>query len=125
MYIAMGRPDTVEKKEMPEGKVELWTYNRFYPHVDAVHGFQHANFSAESAYQPQQAASQTAAGSNPSAIGAHTQPLGTDIGGGQSIGKTGGPQGGSMEPADLTSYTIKVLFADGIVVRIGADRNPN
>ena len=113
VYIAMGRPDTVEKKEMPEGKVELWTYNRFYPHVDAVHGFQHANFSAESAYQPQRAALQ-----------ANGVPVGMSRNG-ESISKTGGPQGGTMEPADLRSYTIKVLLAGGKVVRIGADQNIN
>jgi hypothetical protein len=43
----------------------------------------------------------------------------------ESIAKTGGPQGGTMEPADLTSYTIEVLFAGGKVVRIGAEKNPN
>ena len=118
VYIAMGRPDKVETKELAAGNAEMWTYSRFYPSVDAVHGFKHANFTTESAYQPQAALTQTDANSGKSV------PTGMSRGGGDTLGRTGGPQGGSMEPADLTSYTVKVLFADGKVVRIGADINP-
>jgi hypothetical protein len=118
VYIAMGRPDTVDTKDSPEGKSELWTYKQYYPNVDAVHGFGHANFSTESAYQPQPSTTQTDA-----TTGA-TVPTGMARGGADTIGRTGGPQGGSIEPADLRSYTIKVLFADGKVVRLGADPNP-
>ncbi len=113
VYIAMGHPDKVETQELREGKAELWTYSRFYPYVDAVHGFRRANFTTESAYQPQRATMQ----SNGAPVGMSRSP--------ESIAKTGGPQGGTMEPADLTSYTIEVLFAGGKVVRIGAEKNPN
>ncbi len=44
--------------------------------------------------------------------------------GGASAGTTGGPQGGSMEPADLRSYLIKVLFVSDKVTRVGANVNP-
>ena len=32
---------------------------------------------------------------------------------------TGGPQGASMEPSDLQSYTLYVLFEDGKVTKLG------
>jgi hypothetical protein len=118
VYIAMGRPDKVESQDLPEGKAELWTYKQFYPNVDAIHGFGRANFSTESAYQPQPATTQL------DATTGNTVPTGMARGGADTIGRTGGPQGGSMEPADLRSYTIKVLFAGGKVVRMGADANP-
>ena len=46
-----------------------------------------------------------------------------DRNGGESIAKLAGPQGGSMEPADLRSYTLKGMFAGDKVVQIGADQN--
>lgn len=121
VYIALGNPDKVDTKDLPEGKAEMWIYTHYYPKVDAIHGFRSANFSTESAYQPQRATTQADASSD---NGAATVPMGMSRGGGESISHTGGPQGGSMEPADLTSYTIKVLFANGKVVRMGADINP-
>ncbi len=116
VYIAMGKPDKVEAKDLSEGHVEMWTYTRFYPSVDAVHGFHHADFTTDSAYQPQRALTETNNGG--------TKPAGMSREGGASAGATGGPQGGNMEPADLTSYTVKVLFADGKVAKMGADMNP-
>ena len=116
VYIALGKPDKTETKEFPDGRAELWTYTHVYPDVDAVHGFEHANFTTESAYQPQRPLTET----NSSG----TAPAGMSRAGGASAGTIGGPQGGSMEPADLRSYTIEVLFAGGKVIRLGADRNP-
>jgi hypothetical protein len=118
VYIAMGRPDKVETKDLPEGKTDLWTYKQYYPDVDAIHGFGHADFSTESAYQPQPSTTQLDAQTG------KTVPTGMARGGADTIGRTGGPQGGTIEPADLRSYTIKVLFANGKVVRMGADPNP-
>ena len=127
--MALGKADKVETKQFPEGTAELWTYTHFYPNVDAIHGFRHADFSTESAYQPQRALLQTnvSAGDYANDFNARNrqEPLGMDVAGGESIAKTGGPQGGTTEPADLRAYTIKVLFASGKVVRIGADENVN
>ena len=127
VYMAMGHPNKIETKTFPQGSVELWTYSRYYPNVDAVHGFQFADYSAESVYQPQMAAMQT-----PTAPGNYANnpfgakvPTGMDRGGGESIGKTAGPQGGSMEPGALRSYTVIVLFENGAVARIGATQNYN
>ena len=44
-------------------------------------------------------------------------------GGSQSIGTTGGPQGGSMEPADLQSYTFIVTLTNGQVTKMKLDPN--
>jgi hypothetical protein len=133
VYIAMGKPDKVETKDFPEGRAELWTYTHYFPNVDAIHGFRRADFSTESAYQPQRALTQTGLDTDPNSFnpGAKSYPLGmapssdsgNSPGSAQSLDKTGGPQGGSMEPADLRSYTIKVLFASGKVVRFGANEN--
>jgi len=121
VYLAMGRPDKIETKELAEGHAELWTYTHFFPNVDAVHGFRHADFTTESAYQPQRPL--TVKNDN-GFQGTGNQPT-APVGQGtvQSIFLTGGPQGGNMEPADLRSYTIKVLFASGKAVQIGADEN--
>ena len=127
VYMAMGHPNKIDAKASPEGPVELWTYSRYYPNVDAVHGFQFAEYTAESVYQPQMASMQT-----PTAPGNYANdafgpkvPTGMDRGGGESIGKTAGPQGGSMEPGGLRSYTVLVLFKDGKVIRTGASQNYN
>ena len=125
VYVAMGKPSRIETKELPQGHAEMWIYSQYYPNVDAIHGFRHADFSTESAYQPQRSLTQTKAGEGIYAndLGAQQVPMGMDKNGGESMFKAGGPQGGSMEPADLRSYTIKVLFASGKVVQIGADEN--
>ncbi len=123
VYIALGKPDKVETKDFPEGRAEMWTYAHYYPNVDAIHGFRHADFTTESAYQPQRPLTQTAAGVYPNDFGAKQVPMGMDPGGGESLFKAGGAQGGSMEPAELRSYTIKVLFASEKVVRYGANEN--
>jgi hypothetical protein len=120
VYIAMGRPTKVETREDPRGHVELWTYSQYYPDVNAVRGFRHANYTIESAYQPQLATTQDQGNGPNRGVGV---PLGM-AGHPETLFKTGGPQGGSMEPADLRSYTVKVLFAGGKVVQIGADENP-
>jgi len=96
VYISMGKPDKVEPKELPAGPSEVWTYNRFYQHADAAHGFEHANFHTDTDYK--------AEGATRSGRGA--------------ISNNNGVQGGSMEPADLRSYTVRVTFTNGIVVKI-------
>ncbi len=60
VYIAMGKPDKVETKDFPDGRAEMWIYTHVYPSVDAIHGFRHANFTTDSAYQPQPATTQVA-----------------------------------------------------------------
>ena len=125
VYMAMGHPNKIETKTFPQGSVELWTYSRYYPNVDAVHGFQFAEYSAESVYQPQMPAMQSVPGSNSYDPFGPKIPMGMSPGGGESIAKTAGPQGGSMEPGALRSYTVLVLFQEGKVVRIGASQNYN
>jgi hypothetical protein len=126
VYMAMGHPTTVESKEYPEGRAELWTYSRYYPNYNAGQGIKHADFTTESAYQPQPAQFQTQMGAYANdAFGAKV-PAGMAFQNTpESIGKTGGAQGASMELADLQSYTFVILFKDGKVDRFGAKANPN
>src|SRR4051812_31746473 len=69
VYIAMGKADKVESKDLPEGHVELWTYARAYPDLSQLRGFVSAAFTPESAFQTMPTSTQSAAGANPNAIG--------------------------------------------------------
>jgi len=121
VYIAMGKPDKVDTKDYPQGKVEIWTYSRFYPTDGALRGMRYANFNVDSAYTPGVTTTQVDASTG------KTVPLGmgTSGGAGTSISKTGGPQGGSMEPANLASYTIQIMFEKGNVSKMAASPNVN
>jgi hypothetical protein len=114
VYMAVGSPSKMQTVDAPAGsKAELWVYDSYYPSIDAVH-MQHTPFTTEMPYQP--ARMESPAGEKklvPAGMGA-THP---------SISTTGGPQGGSMEPADLTSYTLSVLFQDGKVARMNLSPN--
>ena len=130
VYMAMGHPSKVESQEFPEGKRELWTYSHYYPNYDAGQGFRTAPYTTESHYQRDTtvAANGRSYGDPTAANGMHREPIGMDIGNrgtGPSIDGGSPPQGGSMEPADLQSYTFMVLFKDGKVARFGADPNIN
>ena len=115
VYMAMGHPNKIEPKDSPEGKKgEMWIYSRYYANLSASE-VQAAKFSTESAYQPQPAFTNT--------VNGRQVPIG--MGPPQCIATTGGPQGGSMEPADLPSYTFYVLFREGKVFKIGAEKNMN
>jgi hypothetical protein len=124
VYMAVGNPSKVKS----QGNEELWTYNNYYPPMDAAH-MGYAGYRTDSPYQPSR---QT----NPNSpnnlapdydgedynISFSTSKTGTPVGTDrtpQSIATTGGPQGSTIEPADLESYTLLVLFVDGKVSRIG------
>jgi hypothetical protein len=119
VYIAMGKADKVEAKDLPAGKTEIWTYSRYYPTDGALRGMHFTNFNTDSAYSAQATTTQIDPATG------KTVPLGMATGGGQSIAKTGGPQGGSMEPANLASYTIQIMFVNGVVTKMAASPNIN
>ena len=105
VYMAMGHPSKVEPVEDTGGRAELWTYRNYYPPVDAAH-LRYAGYRTETPYQPGRTYSGT------------TIPIGLRRNG--STGEyTGGPQGGVMEPADLQAFTLRILFQDGKVKRLG------
>ncbi len=115
VYIAMGKPDKVDPKEQPEGPTELWTYSRFYPQAGAVHWLEHANLTTDSDYLSQGGSKETNTGGTLQS-GASRNGL--------ANGGTSGTPGNTMEPEDLRSYTVKVLFKNGHVARISARQNP-
>ena len=127
VYIALGRPTRVTARDFPEGHAELWTYGRCYPTADAIRGFKPVSLALDSAYQPPAATPPPnfSGGSRPNNTLGTKAPMEADHGANESISKTGGPQGGSMEPADLPSYTIQVLFEAGQVARLSAVPNAN
>lgn len=107
VYIAIGKPTSVETRESPDGSVEVWTYKNYYPSTDAA-SMKYGSVSGESHFQ------RMATGA-PMPVNASRTPI--------SIATTGGPQGGTMEPADLQSYTFKVTFKDGKVSQMKIDPN--
>lgn len=104
VYMAMGRPSKVKPVTISGEAAELWIYDNYYPPVDAFH-MRYSDFGPELPYQP--APSVNGSG-QPAGLG--PSPA--------SIATTGPPQGGSMEPANLRSFTIWVLFQNGQVVRL-------
>lgn len=112
VYIALGRPDQVDPKELPEGKTERWTYRRFYPRADAVRAFMKAISTGESEYVPSGGAQET------NSRGSLTP--GTSRNGLANSNNNSG----AMEPDDLRSYTVEVTFKNGKVVRISGQLNP-
>jgi hypothetical protein len=116
VYMAIGNPTKTEIVGAPENKTETWTYKNYYPTMAASNvkytlnadsGLGHSNISPGG-----------------------TLMLGNGSGGmvrassGQgSISATGGPQGGSMEPADLQSYTFVVTLTNGVVTKMKLDPN--
>lgn len=121
VYMAVGNPTKVEPVKFDGGgQGELWTYHNFYPAPDATR-MDTAPFTTESTFQPAQTMSQPHFGESGydgddfSESGGTTRtPMGMSRTQ-QSIFLTGGPQGGSMEPADLQAFTLYVLFHDGKV----------
>ena len=127
VYMALGRPSRVAARDVPEGHAELWTYSWSYPNAAAIRGFKHSSLTVESAFQSQPATDQANVPMvmTASNVPSEKTPASPEHGGTESIAKTGGPQGGSMELADVPSYTIQVLFEGGQVVRLSAIPNPN
>jgi len=111
VYMSIGNASKVEPVDSPVGKGEMWTYKNYFPTVNA--NALKYNYNTESHYQPSGTQSNGAGGQ---------QPLGTSRAGGPSLGTTGGPQG-TMDLADLPSYTLWVTFQDGKVIRMKLDPN--
>lgn len=113
VYMAIGNPST--KQPQGDGS-ELWVYKNYYPTVEADRV--KTTLTTESTYansgnlRPGAPGSNAAAGSRAGKTGA------------PAISATGGPQGGSMEPADMTSYTLWVTFVNGTVSKMKLDQNP-
>ncbi len=120
VYMAMGNPKIVKK----DGNSELWTYTYYYPPGDLSHVRYH--YYAEQGLQDRSIVGGTRmAGGGGGPLGT-PHIYGSAPGGAEAAAfRPGPPQGGSMEPADLQSYTIQVLFVGGKVTDIGARENIN
>jgi len=120
VYMAVGHATTVEPVKTPDGSNgELWTYHNYYPPYDAAHA-RYAAYDSDTMLQPSKTQSMdigNTGGTGPMKIPAGQGGLR------QSISTTGGPQGGSMEPADLKAFTLQVLFQAGKVTQIGIKPN--
>ena len=125
VYMAVGNPTQVEPVKTTDGsEAEVWIYKNYYPSYDAAH-MEYAPFTTESVYQPAKFISEPFTDA-PDYDGEEYHntggPTRTPMGMGrtsQSNATTGGPQGGTMEPADLQAYTLVVLFHEGKVAKFG------
>jgi len=113
VYMAIGNPSKKQTVDGPEGQVEVWTYTNFYPSAEA--GKMRYSLSSETG-----ALAYTGAGGATKSM--MTSSAATRNGG-PSISTTGGPQGGSMDIADMQSYTFYVIFKDGKVSKMAMDPN--
>ncbi len=120
VYMAMGNPSKVQE----EGTHQLWTYKYYYPPGDTTHVRYH--YYAEQGMKDRNITLGAVMEGGGGAGAGSPQPVGISIHGNTPYAFRGGPpQGGSMEPADLQSYTIQVLFESGKVAQIGAQENVN
>lgn len=113
VYMAIGNAST--KQRQADGS-ELWVYKTYYPTVAADQ--MKYSMNTEQHFANSGNLLPGAQGSNAPAGSATSNRNPT------SIAKTGGPQGGSMEPADMVSYTLWVTFENGAVTHMKLDQNP-
>jgi hypothetical protein len=126
VYMAVGNPTKVEPVKTSDGRsAEMWTYDHYYPSPDAAH-LRYAAYNPDSPFQMSQFESQNSPNMASSygddtdvsySAGGHEIPRGLTATP-TSIGTTGGPQGGTIEPVALEAYTLMVLFQDGKVIRL-------
>ena len=101
VYMAIGNPTT----KTPAGPGELWVYKNYYPSVGADRV--KTTLTTESTYANSNNLQPGMPGSNAPSVSR----------------ASGGPQGGSMEPADLASYTFYITFENGVVTKMKLDPN--
>ena len=116
VYMAVGKPNSVQTKETEKGPAELWTYDRFFPPADASL-LRTAEVSSEFASKFDNF-NKTSAPAGPGAVGSPLLPKNYNPRSTESSFTTGGPQGGTLEPADLQGYKLYVVFLGGRVVRL-------
>jgi len=111
VYMAIGNPST----KTPIGAGEMWIYKNYYPSAAAEQV--RVTFNTESHYANSSNLAPGMPGSN--------APSGSRAGKSTpSNSQTSGPQGGSIEPADLVSYTLWLTFENGVVSKMKLDQNP-
>jgi hypothetical protein len=106
VYMALGLPKAKKSKDAPEGKVEMWTYNNYYPTVSAVSVSMNP---AGSRYEPVM---------NSPNMPSHGGPKSAQPG--NFSGTSGGPSGG-LDVADIPAHTLYVFFFNGKVVDLKLD----
>ncbi|MCF7687908.1 MAG: hypothetical protein K9M98_02985 [Cephaloticoccus sp.] len=106
VYMALGKPSKVKSKDSPDGLVEMWTYNNYYPSVTAT---------------------QLVAGSKSTQSGSwNSVNVGTNDGhsGGASLSSTvqSGPRT-ELGFADIPTHTLYVLMLNGKVFDLKLERD--
>ena len=109
VYMAIGNPTSKE----PVGTGELWIYKRYYPTAGAEKVLYTLNPESHNS-------------GNPNAGMPGSNARNGNATGDRNLGglAQSGAQGGSMEPADVASYTLWVTFEDGVVTHLKLQANP-
>lgn len=107
VYMAIGNPSSKE----PLGNGEVWIYKRYYPSASAEKVLRTLNTEPNV--------------STLTAGGLGTNPRNANATGDRNGGNLAqaGMQGGSMEPADVSSYTLRVTFEAGVVKHLKLEPN--
>lgn len=107
VYMAIGNPSSRE----PVGTGELWIYKRYYPSPSAEKVLRTLNTEPNP--------------STPTAGGLGSSVRNANATGDRNGGNLAqsGMQGGSMEPADVSSYTLRVTFEGGVVKHLKLEPN--
>lgn len=121
VYLAMGSPSKIERESGASDRTELWIYDRFFPLIDASHGFNYRTFTIEPFAEKK---SIDAFDASQETVG-RMSGNGLRAGNGPSAVKTGAPMGDAVEPPDLRSFKCLVLFKDGKVASLRAIPNVN
>ena len=115
VYMAIGNPSAKE----PVADGELWIYKNYYPSVAASKVRYNLTSDRQTGDSRNVGGVLMERGSN-----GNMQVAGSAKGGVAPTMLAGGaPQGGSMEPADLQSYTLYVTFDKGLVSQLKITEN--
>ena len=109
VYMAIGNPSSKE----PLGTGEVWIYRHYFPTPGAEH--LKSTLNTESRHSNEASVNAGMLGGNAKA-GTANRNLGT-------VAAASEPQGGSMEPADMASYTFWVTFEGGVVTHLKLEEN--
>jgi hypothetical protein len=106
VYMALGTPKRVKSKDTPDGRVEMWTYNNYYPSV--VASTVSMNYPG-ARYTPMMNSPNMPSHGGPK----YAQPA--------SLSSTTGGLVTSVDIADLPTHTVYVFLLDGKVYSIKMD----
>ncbi|MCF7687909.1 MAG: hypothetical protein K9M98_02990 [Cephaloticoccus sp.] len=109
VYMALGKPSKVKRKDSPDGVVEMWTYNNYYPTLTATSVVANSKSVSSSNWSSMN-------------IGGNAPGLGQFAGASLSSTVQSGPRT-ELGFADIPTHTLYVLMLDGKVFDLKLERD--